>query len=74
MTFQVAEVDKALRAVSNLVDPGRMIFDKNLQTGQDLSFVIKNTGVTSRLRRERNVWALEAFVKLERKHGSDNNG
>ena len=63
-TFQVAEVNKALGAVSSLVDKGyKVIFEKDMSTGQDLSMMInKNTGVTSRFRRVRNVWVLDAFI------------
>ena len=65
-TFQVAEINKALGAVSQLVDLGyKVIFDKNLETGQDMSYMThKATNVVSRLRRERNVWVLDAYVSL----------
>ena len=65
-TFQVAEINKALGAVSQLVDLGyTVIFDKNLETGQDMSYMThKATNVVSRLRRERNVWVLDAYVSL----------
>ena len=66
-TFQVAEINKALCAVSQLVDLGyRVIFDKNLETGQDMSYMMnKATNATSRLKRERNVWILDAYVSLD---------
>ena len=66
-TFQVAEINKALGAVSQLVDLGyKVIFDKNLETGQDMSYMThKATNVVSRLRRERNVWVLDAYVSLK---------
>ena len=65
ITFQVAEVNKALGAVSYLVDKGyKVTFEKNMSTGQDMSMMVnKHTGVTSRFRRERNVWVLDAFVR-----------
>ena len=65
-TFQVAEINKALGAVSQLVDLGyKVIFDKNLENGQDMSYMThKATNVTSRLRRERNVWVLDAYVNV----------
>ena len=65
-TFQVAEINKALGAVSQLVDMGyQVIFDKNLENGQDMSYMKhKSTNVTSRLRRERNVWLLDAYVNI----------
>ena len=64
LTFQIAEVNKALCAVSNLVDNGfRVVFDKNMKTNQDTSHMLhKETGVTTRYRRTRNVWVLDAFV------------
>ena len=64
MVVQVAEVNKALGAVSYLVDHGyRVVFDKDLKTGKDISFMLhKAKNVTSRFRRERNIWVLDAFV------------
>ena len=73
MTFQVAEVNKALGAVSYIVGKGyRVIFDKNMVTGQDMSFMTNtNAGLTSRFLRERNVWVLDAFVNLQTKGNSN---
>ena len=67
LTFQIAEVNKALCAVSNLVDNGfRVVFDKNMKTNQDTSHMLhKETGVTTRYRRSRNVWVLDAFIDGE---------
>ena len=67
LTFQIAEVNKALCAVSNLVDNGfRVVFDKNMKTNQDTSHMLhKETGVTTRYRRTRNVWVLDAFIDGE---------
>ena len=64
LTFQIAEVNKALCAISNLVDNGfRVVFDKNMKTNQDISHMLhKEIGVTTRYRRTRNVWVLDAFV------------
>ena len=64
MVVQIAEVNKALGAVSYLVDHGyRVVFDKDLKTGKDISFMLqKAQNVTSRFRRERNIWVLDAFV------------
>ena len=64
LTFQIAEVNKALCAISNLVDHGfKVVFDKNVKTDQDTSHMLHNeTGVTTRFRRTRNVWVLDAFV------------
>ena len=48
LTFQVAEVNKALGAVSHLVDMGyKVVYDKDMTTGHDLSVMInKKTGIT----------------------------
>ena len=64
---QIAEVNKALGSVSYLVDQGyRVTFDKDLKTGRDISFMLnKKTNVTSRFRRERNIWILDAFIDPE---------
>ena len=61
---QVAEVNKALGAVSYLVDKGyRVVFDKDLASGKDISYMMKkSTKATSRFRRERNIWVLDAYV------------
>ena len=62
--FQVADVNKILASVSSLVDSGhRVVFDKCPDTGVDLSFIThKTTGESVRMRRERNVWTIDAFV------------
>ena len=72
LTFQIAEVNKALCAISNLVDHGfKVVFDKNAKTDQDTSHMLnKETGVITRFRRTRNVWVLDAFVDNK----SNNNG
>ena len=49
---QVAEVNKALGAVSYLVDKGyRVVFDKDATTGKDVCYMKKTAKVTSRFRR-----------------------
>ena len=67
LTFQIAEVNKALGSVSYLVDHGyRVTFDQDEATGHDISMMYhKKTGVTSRFRRERNIWILDALVDAE---------
>ena len=67
ITFQIAEVNKALGSVSYLVDNGyRVVFDQDEATGHDVSMMIhKATGVISRFRRERNIWILDAIVDDE---------
>ena len=64
LTMQIAEVNKALGSVSYLVDKGyRVTFDKCLRTGNDLSMMLnKKTNVTTRFRREKNVWVLDAYL------------
>ena len=63
-TFQVAEVNKVLAAVSALVDAGhRVTFDKDLATGVDLSFITnKTTGESIRMVRDRNVWTIDVYI------------
>ena len=65
--FQVADVNKILASVSSLVDSGhRVVFDRCPDTGVDLSFIThKVTGESVRMRRERNVWTIDAFVNEE---------
>ena len=67
MTFQIAEVNKALGAVSYLVDNGyRVIFDQDEKTGHDISMMIhKASRRISRFRREKNVWVLDAYVDAD---------
>ena len=67
LTFQIAEVNKALCSISSLVDEDyKIVFDKNTKTDQDTSYMIhKETGVITRFRRARNVWVLDAFVDVE---------
>ena len=64
-TFQIAEVNKVLAAVSSLVDNGhRVIFDRDEATGLDTSLIVnKTTGVSTKMRRERNVWVIDAWVE-----------
>ena len=65
--FQIAEVNKALCAVSYLVDnDNRVTFDRDPKTGVDTSHVLnKKTGTITRLRRERNVWTIDAYIDEE---------
>jgi hypothetical protein len=67
LTFQIAEVNKALGAVSYLVDTAyRVVFDKDMKTGKDLSMMTyKPANRTSRFRREKNIWILDAIVDAE---------
>ena len=63
--FQVAEVNKALCAVSYLVDKGyQVIFDQDVATGKDTSRIShKKTGKMIPLMRERNVWTIDAYIE-----------
>ena len=65
--FQVAEVNKALCAVSYAVDHGyKVVFDKDKRTGRDLSVMThKETGDVLKLRREKNVWVLDVLVPVD---------
>ena len=64
MVFQIANVNKALGSVAYVVDRAyRVVYDKNMNTGEDLSYMThKPTGTTYRFRRERNIWKLDAIV------------
>ena len=66
-TFQIAAVNKALCAVSYLVDQGnQVIFDKDPVTGIDTSRIVhKKTGRTIPMIRERNVWIIDAYIDEE---------
>ena len=63
----MAEIDKVLGAVSNLVGKSyKVIFEKDMSTGQDLSMMTnKNIGVTCRFHRMINMWVLDAFIDLK---------
>ena len=64
VVFQIAEVNKALCAVSYLVDRhNQVIFDKDEETGMDVSRMInKKTGKVIEMTRERNVWTIDAYI------------
>ena len=66
-TFQIAEVNKALCAVSYLVDKGhQVIFDQDPATGVDTSRIVhKKSGRMIPLVRERNVWVIDAYIEEE---------
>ena len=65
MVMQIAEVNKALGSVSYMTDMGyRVIFDRDEKTGVDMSRMEhKATGRTTRFRREKNIWVLDAYAK-----------
>ena len=58
MVFQVAEVNKPLGSVAYFVDDAyRVVYDKNMRTGEDLSYMIhRPTRTVYRLRRDRNIY------------------
>ena len=60
-------MNKVIAAVSALVDAGnRVIFDKDLDTGVDTSFnVDKATGLSTKMKRERNVWVIDDWYEEE---------
>ena len=65
--FQIAEVNKARGSGAYMVDQAfRCVYDKDMDTGEDLSYMIhKPTRKVFRLRREKNVWILDAAVAAE---------
>ena len=71
LTVQIAEVNKAMGSVSYMVDHGyQVVFEKGEATGMDLSRMThKLTGITTRFRRIRNVWVLDAFIEVEDEQG-----
>ena len=72
-TFQIAEVNKALCAVSYLVDRNnQVIFDQDDLTGLDISRIInKKTGKIINMTRERNVWTIDAFIEEDPDEAGD---
>ena len=62
--FQIAEVNKALGAVSYMVDNRhKVVFDQD-DNGRDMSYMVhKPTGDIFKLRRERNVCVLDAMIE-----------
>ena len=64
MIFQIAEVNKPLGSVAYFVDRDyRVVYDKNMGTGEDMSYMIhKPTRTVYRFRRERNIWVMDAIV------------
>ena len=62
--FQIAEVNKTLASVSALVDSGHVVtFNRDEKTGIDTSVIThKKSGRSTKMRRERNVWVIDAYV------------
>ena len=70
--FQIAEVNKALAAVSDRVDHAyRVVFDKDMDTGRDLSYMLhKPTSRIIKMTRINNVWIVEAIVDIPKNNSS----
>ena len=53
-----------LASVSYLVDHNhRVIFDKDMDSGKDISFIVnKKSGDSIKMRRDRNVWVIDAYI------------
>ena len=48
----------------------RVVYDKNMKTLEDLSYMIhKPTRTVYRFRRERNIWIMDAIVAVEDLYG-----
>ena len=62
--FQIANTNKPLAAVADRVDHRcRVVFDKDDDTGQDVSYIYdKASKHVSKMRREGNVWKMDAIV------------
>ena len=66
VTFQVAEVNKPLGSAAYVVDSAyRVVYDNNMATGEDMSYMIhKPSKTVYKFRRERNIWILDAIVDM----------
>ena len=67
----MAEVNKVFASVSYLVDHNhRVVFDKDSESGRDISFVTnKSTGQSIKMRRDRNVWVIDAYIEEDAESG-----
>ena len=70
-TFQIAEVNKVFASVSYLVGHNhRVVFDQDEDTGEDISFITNKTdGETIKMRRDRNVWVIDAYIEEDIEQG-----
>ena len=49
-----------------------MIFEKDAKTGEDISFIVqKSMGVGTKMRRDRNVWVIDAWIEEEDNKNND---
>ena len=64
MIFQIAEVNKPLGSVDYfVVREFRVVYDKNMFTGEDMSYMLHKPSKTLyKFRRDRNVWILDAII------------
>ena len=65
--FQIADVNKPLGAVADRVDNAcRVVYDKDMDTNEDFSCILnKRTGEILKMRRDGNVWVLDASASLD---------
>ena len=65
--FQIAEVNKALGAVSDRVDNNyRVVFDKDTRTGRDASYMLDKVKKKAiKMTRTGNVWVVDAIVDVK---------
>ena len=70
-TFQIAKVNEVLASVSYLVDHTHcVVFDQDLDTGEDVSFITNKTnGESIKMRRYRNEWVIDAFIDDDTEQG-----
>ena len=71
--LQIAEVNETLASVSALVDSGHVVtFNRDDATGIDTSFIThKESGRSTRMRRERNVWVIDAYLEDDMGRNAD---
>ena len=60
-----------MASVSYLVDHNhRVVFDQDLDTGKDVSFITNKTnGESIKMRRDRNVWVIDVFIDDDTEQG-----
>ena len=64
-------MNKVLASVSYLVDHNRrVVFDQDLDTGEDISFITNKTnGESIKMRRDRRVGVIHAFIDDDTEQG-----
>ena len=60
-----------MASVSYLVDHNhRVVFNQDLDTGEDISFITNKTnGESIKMRRDRNVWLIDAYIEDDTEQG-----